>query len=560
MGYTQPSPIQLQSIPLLLQGRDVIGQAQTGTGKTASFSIPIIDQVDPSLKKPQALILCPTRELAVQVEGEIFKLAKYKKGVTSTVIYGGESIERQIRDLKKGVQIVVGTPGRIMDHMERRTLNLENVVTIVLDEADEMLDMGFRDDIETILKSVPLERQTVFFSATMAKPILDLTRKYQNDPEIIKVLKKELTVENISQVYYEVRPNLKMELITRLINLHQFNLSVVFCNTKRAVDEVTEGLVARGIQAEALHGDLSQAQRTKVMTKFRKGHCSVLVATDVAARGIDVDNVEVVFNYDLPLDEEYYVHRIGRTGRAGKSGMAISFLTGRRDISRLKDLERYIKTSISKMDPPSAADLVELKKEQLVKSVTDQLSKDEDNQFYEASLGHLLSEGLSMDQIALGLIKLQLGSSVQELSEQNFALDLGRGSDRGADRSRSGGRDRDRDRGVRGVRGRERSERPDRGDRGDRGKTRVPRDKSFQEPNMSRLFLNVGRKDQIRPNDIVGAIAGETGISGRTIGGIDIFDNFSFVDVPSKDAAHVIDVMNANTIKGKIVNIELSKG
>src|SRR5690554_1280864 len=460
MGYTHPSPIQEQTIPFLLEGRDVIGQAQTGTGKTAAFGIPIIDQVDPQLKKPQALILCPTRELAVQVEGEIGKLSRHKRGISSTVIYGGESIERQIRDLKKGVQVVVGTPGRIMDHMERRTLNLENVGIVVLDEADEMLDMGFRDDIERILKSVPEERQTVFFSATMAKPIMDLTRKYQTDPEIVKVVKKELTVENISQHYYEVRPHLKMELITRLVNLHQFNLSVVFCNTKRVVDEVTEGLIARGIQAEALHGDLSQAQRTKVMNKFRKGHCSVLVATDVAARGIDVDNVEAVFNYDLPLDEEYYVHRIGRTGRAGKSGMAISFITGRRDLVRLKDLERYIKTSIAKQSPPSLSDLVELKKEQLVKSLNDQLSKDEDNQFYEASLGHLLSEGLSMDQIALGLIKLQLGSSVQEFSEQNFSLDLGRGGDRGSDRSRSG---RDRDRGSRGGsdrgRGRERSER-----------------------------------------------------------------------------------------------------
>jgi len=557
MGYTQPSPIQAQSIPLLLDGRDVIGQAQTGTGKTASFAIPIIDQVDVQLKKPQALILCPTRELAVQVEGEIVKLSKYKRGLSSTVIYGGESIERQIRDLKKGVQIVVGTPGRIMDHMERRTLNLENVGIIVLDEADEMLDMGFRDDIEKILKSMPLERQTVFFSATMAKPIMDLTRKYQINPEIIKVVKKELTVENISQVYYEVRPNLKMELITRLINIHQFNLSVVFCNTKRAVDEVTEGLIARGIQAEALHGDLSQAQRTKVMNKFRKGHCSVLVATDVAARGIDVDNVEVVFNYDLPLDEEYYVHRIGRTGRAGKSGMAITFITGRRDISRLRDLERYIKTSITKMDPPSVADLVELQKEQLVQKVTAQISKDEDNQFFEASLGHLLAEGLTMDQIALGLIKLQLGNAVEELSEQNFELDLSRGGDRGGDRNRSG---RDRDRGSRGGdrgRGRERSERSERGS--DRGRDRGPRDRSEREPNMARLFLNLGKRDQIRPNDIVGAIAGETGIPGRNIGGIDIFDNFSFVDVPSKDAAHVIDVMNTNTIKGKAVNIELSK-
>ena len=544
MGYTHPSPIQKQTIPFLLEGRDVIGQAQTGTGKTAAFGIPIIDQVDPQLKKPQALILCPTRELAVQVEGEIGKLSRHKRGISSTVIYGGESIERQIRDLKKGVQVVVGTPGRIMDHMERRTLNLENVGIVVLDEADEMLDMGFRDDIERILKSVPEERQTVFFSATMAKPIMDLTRKYQTDPEIVKVVKKELTVENISQHYYEVRPHLKMELITRLVNLHQFNLSVVFCNTKRAVDEVTEGFVARGIQAEALHGALSQPQRTKVMNKFRKGHCSVLVATDVAARGIDVDNVEAVFNYDLPLDEEYYVHRIGRTGRAGKSGMAISFITGRRDLVRLKDLERYIKTSIAKQSPPSLSDLVELKKEQLTKSVIDQLSKEEDNGFYEASLGHLLAEGLSMDQIALGLIKLQLGQVVEDYSDQNFELDLGRER---SERSRSG---RDRDRGPRmsGGRGRE---------RGERGKSF--REKGKREPNMARLFLNLGRKDQIRPNDIVGAIAGETGVPGHTIGGIDIFDNFSFVDVPSKDAAHVIDVMNTNTIKGKSVNIELSK-
>ena len=552
MGYTHPSPIQAQSIPLLLEGKDVIGQAQTGTGKTAAFAIPIIDQVDPLLREPQALILCPTRELAVQVEGEIFKLSKHKKGISSTVIYGGESIERQIRDLKKGVQIVVGTPGRIMDHMDRRTLRLNNVGIVVLDEADEMLDMGFRDDIEEILKSVPEERQTVFFSATMAKAIMDLTRKYQNDPEIVKVVKKELTVENINQIYYEVKSNLKTELITRLINLNQFGLSVVFCNTKRAVDEVTEGMIARGIQADALHGDLSQPQRTKVMNKFRKGHCSVLVATDVAARGIDVDNVEVVFNYDLPLDEEYYVHRIGRTGRAGKSGTAISFVTGRRDMLRVKDLERYIKTNISRMDTPSAADLVELKKAQLLQKVTEKSSEEKDNQFFEEALGHMLAEGLSLEQISLGLIKLQLGNALEEFSEMNFNPELGGRSERGDRGSR-----RDRDRGGRGERGRSRDR-----DRGgsERGRDRAPRDRGRREANMSRLFLNIGKKDRVRPNDIVGAIAGETGVPGSSIGGIDIYDSFSFVDIPSKDAAHVISVMNTNTIKGRPVNVELSKG
>ncbi|WP_291778654.1 DEAD/DEAH box helicase [Cecembia sp.] len=551
MGYTHPSTIQAQSIPYLLEGKDVIGQAQTGTGKTASFAIPIIDMVDASFNKPQALILCPTRELAVQVEGEIVKLSKYKRGVSSTCIYGGEAIDRQIRSLKKGVQIVVGTPGRIMDHMDRGTLNLDHVRIIVLDEADEMLDMGFREDIENILSDCPEERQTVFFSATMPKPIMDLTRKFQDNPEIVRVLRKELTVENISQVYYEVKPALKLELMSRLINLHQFQLSVVFCNTKRVTDEVTEELAARGITAEALHGDLSQAQRTKVMNKFRKGHVSVLVATDVAARGIDVDNVEAVFNFDLPLDEENYVHRIGRTGRAGKSGAAISFVTGRKDMFKIKDLEKFIKTSISKMDPPSVADLIELKKEQLIKDVNRHLSKDEDNSFYEDAIGQMLTEGLSMEQIVLALTKIQLADAVKEMQEQNFNLDLGRDRDRGvrSDRGERRGRERGRER-----------DRSGRGERSERSERRGGREKGVREPGMARLFLNLGKKDRIRPNDIVGAIAGETGVPGKNIGGIDIFDNFSFVDVPSKDADHVIKVMKNNTIKGKSVNMEISKG
>lgn len=572
MGYTQPSTIQSQTIPLLLDGRDVIGQAQTGTGKTAAFGIPMIDQVDPTINKPQALILCPTRELAVQVEGEIVKLTKYKRGISSTCIYGGESIDRQIKSLKRGVQIVVGTPGRIMDHMQRRTLNLSQVSIIVLDEADEMLDMGFRDDIETILSSMPEERQTVFFSATMPKPILDLTRKYQTNPEIVKVLRKELTVENISQAYYEVRPSLRIELMVRLMDLNQFKLSVVFCNTKRATDEVTEALISKGIMAEALHGDLSQAQRTKVMNKFRKGTCSVLVATDVAARGIDVDDVEAVFNYDLPLDEENYVHRIGRTGRAGKSGMALSFVTGRKDTYRLRDLEKFIKTTIHKMDPPSVTDLIELKKASLVKDVNASITKGNDNQLFEETIGMMLAEGLTIEQVALGLIKMQMGETVKEMEDQNFGLELGGGRDR--DRGDRGARRGERDFGGRGrsERGdrfssRDRSDRPERGgdrfDRSERGPRRErtsSREKGVREPGMARLFINVGAKDRIRPNDIVGAIAGETGVPGKSIGGIDIFDNFSFVDVPQKDADHVINVMRDNTIKGKVVNIEISKG
>lgn len=591
MGYTTPSPIQSQAIPFVLEGRDLIGQAQTGTGKTAAFAIPIIDLVDSELNKPQAIILCPTRELAVQVEGEIQKLSKYLRGINSVAIYGGESIDKQIRVLRKGVQIVVGTPGRVQDHINRGTLKLDSIGIIVLDEADEMLDMGFRDDIEAILSEMPEERQTVFFSATMAKPILDLTRKYQTNPEIIKVAKNELTVSKIEQVYYEVKPSLKMELMTRLMNINNYALSVVFCNTKRMTDEVTESLGARGILAEALHGDLSQAQRDKVMGKFRKGLCSVLVATDVAARGIDVDNVEAVFNFDLPLDEEYYVHRIGRTGRAGKSGTAITFITGRRETMKLRDLERFTKATINKMTPPSVTELVELKKAQLVKDVYRVLAVEEDNQLFEATIGQMLAEGLTIEQIALGLIKMTMGETVKELKEQDFGIeaygarregsrdggrDFGRG-ERGSDRFGRGERSgsdrfgRSEGRGDRFAGGERRERFGDRKEGGDRFaartesgprdfERRAPREERTRDANMTRLFLNLGNKDRIRPNDIVGAIAGETGVPGKSIGGIDIFDNFSFVDVPQKDAEHVIRVMKNNTIKGKTVNMEISKG
>jgi ATP-dependent RNA helicase DeaD len=573
MGYTQPSEIQSQAIPFVLQGRDVIGQAQTGTGKTAAFAIPIIDLVDPDLNQPQAIILCPTRELAVQVEGEIQKLAKFHRRINSVAIYGGESIDRQIRVLRRGVQIVVGTPGRVQDHINRGTLKLEGAGIIVLDEADEMLDMGFRDDIEAILQEMPAKRQTVFFSATMARPIMDLTRKYQTNPEIIKVAKKELTVDSVSQVYYEVKNNLKMDLMARLMTVNKYALSVVFCNTKRMTDEVTETLGSKGILAEALHGDLSQAQRDKVMGKFRKGHCTVLVATDVAARGIDVDNVEAVFNFDLPLDEEYYVHRIGRTGRAGKSGTAINFVSGRRDAMKVKDLERYTKATINKMSPPSVADLIELKKAQLVKDVVAQVAKPGDNQIFEATIGQMLADGMTLDQISIGLIKLVMGDVVKELSEQNFSIDS-----TGGDRRREGGRDsrdggRERERGGRFDRNERFSPRGERGDRGERAPRRefasrdggsrdsgAARPEREREANMTRLFLNLGKRDRIRPNDIVGAIAGETGISGKNIGGIDIYDNFSFVDVPTRDAEQVINGMKNNTIKGKSVSMEISKG
>ena len=325
MGFEKLSPIQEQAIPYLLQGEDIIGQAQTGTGKTAAFGIPAIQHINPDVKKLQTIILCPTRELAIQAAEELRKIAKYMHGIKVLPVYGGQDISRQIKALKGGVQIIIGTPGRLMDHLRRKTIRPDHVKTIVLDEADEMLNMGFREDIETVLEYLPQEHQTVLFSATMPKPILEITRKYQHDAINIKIVKKELTVANIDQYYYDVKRKDKIDVLTRLLDYYNPKLSLVFCNTKKMVDELAYELCGRGYSAEGLHGDMKQVQRDRVMKNFRNGKTDILIATDVAARGIDVDDVEAVFNYDLPQDDEYYVHRIGRTGRAGRCGKAFSF-------------------------------------------------------------------------------------------------------------------------------------------------------------------------------------------------------------------------------------------
>ena len=326
MGFEEASPIQAKAIPVVLSGKDMIGQAQTGTGKTASFGIPLLQKIDPKNKHLQAIVLCPTRELAIQVAEEIRRLAKFMHGIKILPIYGGQDIVKQIRSLKSGTQVMIGTPGRVMDHMRRKTVKLDHVNMMVLDEADEMLNMGFREDIETILSGIPEERQTVLFSATMPKPIMDIAKKFQKDTQIVKVLKKELTVPKVEQYYYEVRPKNKSEVLSRLLDIYAPKLSVVFCNTKRGVDTLVEDLKGRGYFAEGLHGDMKQQQRDRVMNRFRNGKTDILVATDVAARGIDVDDVEAVFNYDIPQDDEYYVHRIGRTGRAGRTGIAFNFV------------------------------------------------------------------------------------------------------------------------------------------------------------------------------------------------------------------------------------------
>jgi ATP-dependent RNA helicase DeaD len=420
MGFEEATPIQSQSIPFMLEGKDVIGQAQTGTGKTAAFGIAAIEKVDPKNLAVQAVILCPTRELAIQVSEELKKLSKYKRGIEILPVYGGQPIDRQIRALKKGVQIIIGTPGRVMDHMERRTLKLDSVKMIVLDEADEMLDMGFREDIELIMKKVQKERQTILFSATMSRAILDLTKRYQTKPQMIKLENKEMTVPNVEQFYYEVKTQIKPEVLSRLIDVNDLKLSLVFCNTKRCVDELVDNLKSRGYLADGLHGDLQQRQRDIVMSKFRKKEIEILVATDVAARGIDVGDIEAVFNYDIPPDDEYYVHRIGRTARAGKSGRAFNFVTGR-EVYRIRQIQQFTKSKIIAQKIPSVSDIEEIKTSlvlEKVKGIVDAGHLGE----YSNMVEKLNLEDYTSLEIAAALLKMHMGEGAKEetIKKKNY--------------------------------------------------------------------------------------------------------------------------------------------
>jgi len=502
MGFEEPTPIQAQAIPLLLEGHDVIGQAQTGTGKTATFGIPILERLNPRLRAVQALILTPTRELAIQVAEEITKIGRFKD-VKTLPIYGGQSIDRQIRSLKFGVQVVIGTPGRLLDHLRRKTLKLDKLQMIVLDEADEMLDMGFVDDIESILQETPSDRQTLLFSATMPEQIQRLARKYLKNPKNVTVSKDELTVPLIEQVYYEVRERNKLDALCRIMDISEIGLSIIFCRTKRGVDELVAGLQARGYQAEGLHGDLSQHQRNRVMKKFRDGLVEILVATDVAARGLDVENVTHVINYEVPQDPESYVHRIGRTGRAGKSGIAITLVVPK-EYRQLRLIEKIAKTRIKRQHLPSLADVAERQKEM----VADRLSSLIDQGklgFYRTIVENLADDYDTLD-IAAAALKMALDLNLDEdAADEGPEVSFG---DTGA------------------------------------------------EPGMVRFFMNIGRQDEVRPQDIVKFIAEEAGIPGNIIGLIKIYDRFAFVEVPENIAEQVMYSINRNVLKGRKVNME----
>lgn len=415
LGFESMTPIQEQAIPVFLEGKDLIGQAQTGTGKTAAFGIPILQMVNPEEKALQALILCPTRELAIQAADEIRKFGKYMEGIRVLPIYGGQDISKQIRSLKGNVQIVVGTPGRVMDHMRRHTLKLGNLKMIVLDEADEMLNMGFREDIETILQDIPGEHQTGLFSATMPGPILDITKTYQKpDAVMVKIAAKELTIPLVRQYYYEVRLKNKEEVTARILDYYNPKRTLIFCNTKRKVDELAEVLKGRGYFAEGFHGDMSQAQRDKIMNGFRKGFVDILIATDVAARGIDVDDVEAVFNYDIPQDIEYYVHRIGRTGRAGKTGRAFTLVVGR-DIYKIRDIERVCRTKIKPRTVPSAGDINNAKADNVIREAVEHIKEDNLYTMMKIVESKLDDEDFTAMELAAALLKMQMGEEVEEM-------------------------------------------------------------------------------------------------------------------------------------------------
>ncbi len=505
MGFEEPSPIQALAIPLIQAGRDVTAQAQTGTGKTAAFGIPVIEKIDPSRRAVQAIVLCPTRELCIQIAEEFSSLLAHMPRVTVLPVYGGQPIERQLRALQAGVHIVIGTPGRVMDHLDRRTLSLADIRTVVLDEADQMLDMGFRDDIELILKKIPQERQTLLFSATLPQPIIDISKKFQKNPEFVRVQYAELTVPQIAQSYIEIRERDKLDVLCRLIDLEDPQLAIIFCNTKRRAEELSGKVRARGYRADELHGDMKQSQRDRVMGGFRKGQIDILIATDVAARGIDVDDVDMVINYDVPQDVEYYVHRIGRTGRAGRSGKAITFVA-HRDYTKLHEIQKYAKVQITRISAPSQSDVAETRIRAMLEKVREAVSTGG----LEPYIRIIEEEGedaFSPVEIAAALLKLQMeqgsGRTAKEEKPAEIAFE-----DTGA------------------------------------------------EPGYVRFYLAVGRSHKVAPKDIVGAIAGETGIPGKTIGAIRILDTCSFVEIPKEHAAEVFTIMKERTIRNQPTGIE----
>lgn len=502
MGFEAPSPIQEKVIPTLLEGKDLVGQAQTGTGKTAAFGIPILEKLTRT-KNVQAIILTPTRELAIQVAGEIQKLSRFQK-VQTLPVYGGQSIGQQIKQLKRGVDIVVGTPGRVLDHINRKTLDLSKIHTFVLDEADEMLDMGFIEDIEKIIQVSSDERQTLLFSATMPPAIRKLSNKYMNNPDQVTISKSEVTAPLINQMYYKVLEKNKLDSLCRLIDSENTDLGIIFCRTKKGVSELAEALQARGYRADGLHGDLTQSQRDMVMKKFRESAIDFLIATDVAARGIDVQNVSHVINYDIPQDPESYVHRIGRTGRAGREGAALTLVTPR-EMKHLRSIEHEIKMKIPSQNLPSVEEVIEKQQDLWKSQVIDLIENDEGVSNYDAIVTDLL-DTYAPDKVVTALMKLAFYSHEEKIAKESYNF----------------------------------------------GETGA-------QKGMTRFFINVGRNVDMTPKKLVDEVAKLVGISPKAVGKIDIFENFTFIEVPEEVAPFVYEGLKYQRVSGAKINLEPAK-
>ena len=504
MGFETPTPIQARAVPLLMAGHDLIGQAQTGTGKTAAFGLPLIHKVDAARPETQALVLAPTRELAVQVAQGIYELAKHT-GLRVVPIYGGQPIDRQFRALRAGAPIVVGTPGRVLDHLRRGSLSLEHVSFCALDEADEMLALGFLEEIEAILAQLPAERQLAFFSATMPPRILTLMKKFLRDPVTVSIESKQRTLDTTNQAYYEVAPGQKFEALVRILDMETPGPTIIFCRTRRETADVAEGLQVRGYGAEALHGDMNQSERERVLRRFRDEQADLLVATDVAARGLDIETVTHVINFDIPFDVEQYIHRIGRTGRAGRSGDAITLVQGR-ERRQLRLIEQMIGATIKPVRLPTAADIAARRRDVFKDKLRAAL---EANEFD----GHLttvedLSRQYEPSQIAAAALHL--------LWQSRHA-----GAEDAAEEMQADG------------------EQPEWG--------------------MTRLFVGLGRADGLRPGDLVGAISNQTGLSGRDIGAIDILDNSAFVEVPTASSEEVMEALRRSKLRGRKPNVQVAR-
>lgn len=520
MGYTNPSPIQEETIQYLLDGRDVIGQAQTGTGKTAAFAIPIVENVEAN-DITQSLILCPTRELCMQVAREVEKLTKYKKDIKVLALYGGTQIVKQIKALKKGVEIVVGTPGRVIDLMKRRVLKLDMLKNVVLDEADEMFDMGFRDDMKVILDATNPQRQTCFFSATMGKEIAEFSKLYQNNPQKIVIKADEVTVEKIDQYYIKLKEAMKEETLTRLLEINNPKLAIVFCNTKRKVDKLVEELTKKSYLVDGLHGDLKQSARDQVMKKFRNKTIQILIATDVAARGLDIDDVDLVINYDLPQLDEYYVHRIGRTARAGKSGVSYSLIAGR-DRDRLRAIEKYTKADIKEIPIPSLIQMDRRSENNLIENLSEKLEASPKLDREKAILIRLMEKGYDPFLIAQVLLSEKFSDSNSNHHEKIAGVDTKKEKAKADNKNNK-------------------------------------KAKNKSDEKMATLFLNRGKIDNFDKNKIIKALNRLAKVPNNKIGQIRIQKSYSFVDVDKSVVYECIRALNNKKISGRKVKVEESK-